>query len=74
MVTAHNASVFTEKDYRCVMLGGDPILQHFEHHGAAGVHCLLADWSVSFRQEVDPGSRDWMEAISRSQVFIIPFP
>ena len=27
MVTAHNASVFAEKDYWRVMLGGDPILQ-----------------------------------------------
>ena len=60
MVTAHNASVFAEKDYRQVMLGGDPILQYFQHHGAAGVRRLLADWSASFRQEVDPGSRDWM--------------
>ena len=74
MVTAQNASVFAEKDYRCVMLGGDPILQYFQHHGADGVRRLLADWSASFRQEVDPESRDWMEAISHSQVFVIPFP
>ena len=74
MVTAQNASVFAEKDYRRVMLGGDPILQYFQHHGADGVHRLLADWSASFRQEVDPESRDWMEAISHMQVFVIPFP
>ena len=74
MVTAHNASVFAEKDYRRIMLGGVPILQYFQHHGAAGVHRLLADWSASFRQEVDPGSRDRMEAISCSQVFVISFP
>ena len=49
MVTAHNASVFAEKDYRCIMFGGDLILQYFQHHGAAGVRCLLADWSALFR-------------------------
>ena len=27
MVTAHNASVFAEKDYRRVLLAGNPILQ-----------------------------------------------
>ena len=70
----YNASVFTEKDYRWVMLGGDPILQYFQHHGAVAVHHLLADWSELFRQEVDPGNRDWTEALSRIQISVIPFP
>ena len=72
MVTAHNASMFAEKDFRRIMLGGDPILRYFQHHGAAGVRRLLADWSTLFRQEVDHGSRDWMEALSHSQIFVIP--
>ena len=74
MDTVHNASVFAEKDYKRIMLGGDPILQYFQHHGAAGVRCLLEDWSASFRQEVDPSSRDCTEALSCSQIFVIPFP
>ena len=72
MVTVHNASVFAEKDYRQIRLGGDPILQYFQHHGTVGVRRLLADWSGSFRQEVDPGSKDWTEALSCSQIFVIP--
>ena len=52
------------------MLGGERVLSLFDKEGVSALRSLLASWAAAFCQHMDPGARDWRQAIEDCAVFV----
>ena len=74
MVATQDATFYAQRDHRRVLLGGDPLLAHFDSKGPSGLRSLLVDWARDFVAIVDPDARDWSAEAGVALVFATTFP
>ena len=69
-----DATFYAQCDHHRVLLGGDPLLAHFDSNGSAGIRSLLMDWARNFVAIVDMDARDWLAEAGVALVFATVFP